>query len=94
MIEFDTATELDELLEEAIETVKTYQLILYNDDVNTFEFVIECLMAYCDHTIEQAEQCTLLVHYKGKCSVKVGSFEELKPICESFLEQGLSAKIE
>ena len=69
------------------------EIVLYNDDVNTFDHVIECLIKYCDHTEEQAEQCAILVHYKGKCTVKTGSFDELKPQCAALLEQGLSAEI-
>ncbi len=69
------------------------EIVLYNDDVNTFDHVIECLIKYCDHTEEQAEQCAILVHYKGKCTVKTGSFDELKPQCTALLEQGLSAEI-
>ena len=69
------------------------EIVLHNDDVNTFDHVIECLIKYCDHTDEQAEQCAILVHYKGKCTVKTGSFDELKPQCSALLEQGLSAEI-
>ena len=54
---------------------EVYKLVLHNDDVNTFDFVIECLIEICKHTLEQAEQCTILVHYKGKCTVKTGSME-------------------
>lgn len=77
------------LKEEAIKA-----LVLYNDDYNTFEFVIESLIKVCDHDPLQAEQCTHLVHYKGKCVVKNGTFKKLKPLCESLLERGLTAKIE
>jgi ATP-dependent Clp protease adaptor protein ClpS len=69
------------------------EIILYNDDVNTFDHVIDTLIAVCNHTTEQAEQCAILVHYKGKCTVKTGSFEELKPQCTQLLEAGLSAEI-
>ena len=69
------------------------EIVLFNDDVNTFEHVIETLIRVCEHTNEQAEQCALLVHYKGKCTVKTGSLEELKPQCSSLLEAGLSAEI-
>lgn len=69
------------------------EIILFNDDVNTFDHVIETLIAVCNHTAEQAEQCAILVHYKGKCTVKTGSFEELKPQCIQLLEAGLSAEI-
>ncbi len=70
------------------------QIILYNDEFNTFDFVIESLIKICKHNTLQAEQCTFLVHYKGKCSVKKGSYEELKPVCTALLERGLTAEIE
>ena len=54
------------------------EIVLFNDEVNTFDFVIDSLIEICDHTLEQAEQCTLLVHYKGKCTVKTGEYNELK----------------
>lgn len=69
------------------------EIVLYNDDVNTFDHVIETLMYVCDHTPEQAEQCTLIVHYNGKCTVKTGDYEELKPRCSLLLDAGLSAEI-
>lgn len=69
------------------------EIVLYNDDVNTFDHVIETLIQVCNHTAEQAEQCAILVHYKGKCTVKTGSFDELKPQCTHLLEAGLSAEI-
>jgi ATP-dependent Clp protease adaptor protein ClpS len=69
------------------------EIVLFNDDVNTFDHVIETLIIVCDHTAEQAEQCAILVHYKGKCTVKTGSYEELKPKCSLLLEAGLSAEI-
>ena len=69
------------------------EIILYNDDVNTFDHVIDTLMRVCDHTLEQAKQCSIIVHYKGKCSVKSGSYSDLKPRCTKLLEAGLSAEI-
>lgn len=69
------------------------EIVLFNDDVNTFDHVIETLIRVCSHTSEQAEQCAILVHYKGKCTVKTGSFDELKPQCTQLLEAGLSAEI-
>lgn len=69
------------------------EIVLYNDDVNTFDYVIDTLIHACDHTPEQAEQCSILVHYKGKCTVKTGSYDELKPRCTMLLEAGLSAEI-
>ena len=73
--------------------VDLYEIVLFNDDINTFDFVIDSLIDVCDHTLEQAEQCTILVHYKGKCSVKSGEYTELKPRCSRLLSLGLSAKI-
>ena len=72
---------------------KVHEIILYNDDYNTFDHVIETLIVACEHTSVQAEQCALLVHYKGKCSVKTGSYKELEPRCGKLLEEGLSAEI-
>ena len=69
-------------------------LILHNDDENTFEYVIECLIEVCEHTTVQAEQCTYLVHYKGKCDVQKGSFEMLKPRREALIDKGLNATID
>jgi ATP-dependent Clp protease adaptor protein ClpS len=81
-------------IQELVDDLLSQQIVLYNDDVNTFEHVIHCLMKYCKHEIHQAEQCAMIVHYNGKCGVKNGTYEELKPICEALLEKGLSAKIE
>jgi ATP-dependent Clp protease adaptor protein ClpS len=69
------------------------EIVLYNDDVNTFDHVINSLIFACEHTPEQAEQCSIIVHYKGKCTVKTGEFSDLKPRCSMLLEAGLSAEI-
>jgi len=69
------------------------EIVLYNDDVNTFDHVIDTLIYACDHTPEQAEQCSILVHYKGKCTVKTGIYDELEPRCSMLLDAGLSAEI-
>ena len=69
------------------------EIVLYNDDVNTFIHVINTLIDVCEHTAEQAEQCAILVHYKGKCTVKTGSMKELVPKCLLLLDAGLSAEI-
>lgn len=87
-------TESDVLLETEEQQDEEKQIVLYNDDFNTFEHVIESLIKVCKHDILQAEQCTILVHYKGKCSVKKGSFMELEPICTALLERNLTAEIE
>ena len=70
-----------------------HQIILYNDDVNTFDHVIETLINICDHTPLQAEQCTLIVHYKGKCSVKSGTLFDLKPRLKKLSAANLTAEI-
>ena len=70
-----------------------HEIILYNDDVNTFDHVIQTLIRVCNHEELQAEQCAILVHYTGKCAVKTGSFDELKPQCSALLDAGLSAEI-
>ena len=69
------------------------EIVLYNDDVNTFDHVIEMLINTCEHTSEQAEQCAIIVHYKGKCIVKTGELKDLKPRCSKLLQAGLSAEI-
>lgn len=81
--------------EEEVEvlTAKEHQIVLHNDDVNTFDHVIRCLIRICDQTPEQAEQCAYIVHYHGKCVVKTGAFEDLKPRCLLLLEEGLSAEL-
>ncbi len=72
---------------------KDYSLILFNDDFNTFNHVIQCLIQYCSHTQIQAEQCTFIVHYNGKCDVKSGSLEKLRVIKNQLIEEGLTAEI-
>jgi len=92
MIPSEREQELVDLLE-AIEITEVKDLVVFNDDFNTFEHVIATLMRVCKHTPEQAEQCTWLIHYKGKCTVRTGSFDELKPMREAICEQGIDAKI-
>lgn len=69
------------------------EIVLFNDDVNTFDDVIDALVYACDHTPEQAEQCCIIVHYKGKCTVKTGAYKDLEPRCAKLLQAGLSAEI-
>jgi ATP-dependent Clp protease adaptor protein ClpS len=71
-----------------------FHLIVWNDDVNTFQWVIETLIEICKHSYEQAEQCAYIIHYKGKYSVKEGTYDELKPMCEAITERGISATVE
>jgi ATP-dependent Clp protease adaptor protein ClpS len=74
-------------------TVDELNVVVYNDDFNTFEHVIATLKKVCKHTQEQAEQCTYLVHYKGKCAVKSGEMNQLKPIKNAICEAGIDARI-
>lgn len=69
------------------------EIVVFNDDVNTFDHVIDTLIHVCEHSPEQAEQCSLIIHYKGKCTVKTGDLEKLKPQCTQLLEAGLCAEI-
>jgi ATP-dependent Clp protease adaptor protein ClpS len=85
----------DELVDvlEAVETTDLMDLVVFNDDVNTFEHVTRTLIKVCQHTPEQAEQCTLIIHYKGKCQVKNGTFDFLRPMREAICEAGIDARI-
>ncbi len=69
-------------------------LTLHNDEVHTFDYVIDALIDICEHGYEQATQCTFLVHYKGKCDVKKGSFDELKPMKDALIDRELNATID
>ena len=88
---------IKEKIQEEIEVVEKevneHYIVLYNDDVNTFDHVIDMLVYACDHTPEQAEQCSLIVHYKGKCTVKTGDYDDLKQRCSKLLQADLSAEI-
>jgi ATP-dependent Clp protease adaptor protein ClpS len=83
-----------ELADVKLKTEDQKNLVLYNDDVNTFEFVTESLIKVCKHDSIQAEQCTYLVHFAGRCAVKTAQYKKLKPMWEALLERGLTAKIE
>jgi len=83
---------VEELVLEEV-TQKNNEIVLFNDEVNTFDHVIDTLIYACDHTPEQAEQCSIIVHYKGKCTVKTGSYDDLEPRCSMLLDAGLSAEI-
>ena len=75
-------------------TEESCNLIVWNDEVNTFEWVIETLIEVCGHTYEQAEQCSYIIHFRGKYAVKKGSYEDLKPQCEAIIDRGINATIE
>lgn len=88
--------ETDVLVEEAVieELVGQKNLIVYNDDVNTFDHVINSLIKICGHDSIQAEQCTWIIHFNGKCQVKMGTYEKLLPMCTGLLDKGIAAEIE
>jgi ATP-dependent Clp protease adaptor protein ClpS len=71
-----------------------WSLIVWNDEVNTFEWVIETLVEVCGHSSEQAEQCAMLIHHKGKYAVRNGSYEDLEPLCTAITDRGIGATIE
>lgn len=87
-----TKPEFDDLLLE--ETEQEHKLIVYNDDINTFPHVIETLIDVCGHTPLQAEQCTLIIHYKGKCCVKIGDWDKLAAMRNAICSRGIQAEVE
>lgn len=94
----DMATGTETLEETGIDVLtdfeKSYQLVIWNDELNTFQWVIETLIEVCKHSEEQAEQCAMLIHTKGKYAVKNGSYDELKPQCDAITERGIGATLE
>lgn len=86
-------TETEIQVEVESTAIKENHLVVYNDDVNTFDYVIELLMKVCNHDAIQAEQCAMLIHYKGRCSVKKGSFEVLEPMSAILSDAGLTVEI-
>ena len=85
--------ELDSAISALLAGEESNVIVVYNDNVNTFNHVIHCLMIYCDHTAEQAEQVAYIIHHNGKCDVKHGRKVDLIPIWEALLDMGLTAKI-
>lgn len=90
---FMTKEKIQEDVDVSELAVNQHEIILFNDDVHTFDYVIDALIRVCEHSLEQAEQCTYLVHYKGKCAVKSGELKDLKSPCTQLLNLGLSAEI-
>lgn len=90
-IDFDIKEDIAVLEDVGEENIR--DLMVYNDDFNTFEHVINTLIKVCKHEVHQAEQCTYLIHYKGKCAVKKGDYEELKPMREGISSAGIKAAI-
>jgi ATP-dependent Clp protease adaptor protein ClpS len=91
-----TSTQISE--QQLTDTINTsfepYSLIVWNDEVNTFDWVIETLVEVCQHTPEQAEQCAMFIHFKGKYAVKNGDYDSLKPLCDAITERGIGATVE
>lgn len=83
----------EEILEVLDQTTDLKDIVVFNDDVNTFDHVIETLIKVCRHSAEQAEQCAWIIHYKGKCSVKKGELTILKPMKEAICDAGIDARI-
>jgi ATP-dependent Clp protease adaptor protein ClpS len=76
-----------------VSSTEQFSLVIFNDDINSFEHVIETLIDVVGHEPDQAEQCTMIIHYKGKCSVKNGSFDDLAPLRNAVCNRGISAEI-
>lgn len=91
---YNSLTQLEQVTDVLTETYTDYNLIVWNDEVNTFEWVIETLIKICGHSQEQAEQCAMLIHYKGKYSVKTGGYDTLKPQCDAINDRLINATIE
>jgi ATP-dependent Clp protease adaptor protein ClpS len=86
--------QIEQLTDTLEETKNQNKIVVFNDDVNTFDHVIDCLVIHCQHEHIQAEQCALIIHNNGKCEVKTGDYDDLKPICSFLLEEGLTAEIQ
>jgi len=88
-----TETEVEEQVKGETKIIETNDLIIYNDDYNSFDHVINALMKVCKHESIQAEQCTLIIHHNGKCAVKKGELKTLRPMRDALCERGIDAKI-
>jgi ATP-dependent Clp protease adaptor protein ClpS len=90
----NTATDISEDTDVLTANEDACHLVVWNDEVNTFEWVIDTLVEVCGHTLEQAEQCSYFIHHKGKYAVKHGSYDDLKPQCDAITERGIGATVE
>lgn len=90
---YNSDTELDAKEEVSVGSKENKDLVLFNDDYHTFDFVIEALIKVCDHTTEQAEQSAYIVHFNGKCTVKNGSEKKLRPMKDALIDRDLRAKV-
>ena len=91
---FHSHTETEVLEEVETKTEEGHRLIVFNDEVNTFDYVIDTLIEVCQHSEPQAEQCTWIIHFKGKCAVKEGSWNDLVPMRNAICERGISAEVD
>jgi ATP-dependent Clp protease adaptor protein ClpS len=94
IIQNDTSTKQWEETDVLTSVEEPCNLIVWNDEVNTFQWVIETLMEVCGHSYEQAEQCSYIIHFQGKYAVKKGSYDELKPMCDAITDRGIGATVE
>lgn len=94
MLDPDILIEEEILVEDQIDTGEVAHLIVFNDDYNTFEWVIESFMKVCKHTEQQAEQLSMMIHFKGKATVKTATMDILRPMKDALIDRGLSAHIE
>ncbi len=85
---------VDVAMDEDVSMGELSRLIVYNDDYNTFDWVIKCFMEVCNHTFEQSEQLSLIIHFKGKATIKTAPFNVLRPMKDALLDRGLNAVIE
>ena len=88
-----TETAVEEQVKQKTKNVITNDLVIYNDDYNSFDHVINSLVKVCKHESIQAEQCTFIIHHNGKCAVKKGELKTLKPMRDALCERGIDAKI-
>ncbi len=91
---FNTNTKLKEDIDTDVLTEERCTLIVWNDEVNTFDWVIKALIEICDHSEEQAEQCAIIIDSKGQYAVKEGSYDVLKPMCDAITDRGIGATVE
>ncbi len=90
----NTGTQEETEVDVLVESVEEFKLVIFNDDVNTFDDVINALISVCGHEPLQAEQCTLIIHFKGKCDVQSGEYSKLEPMCTAMLDRGITAEIQ
>jgi ATP-dependent Clp protease adaptor protein ClpS len=93
-VQNDTSTKQWEETDLLTSVEEPCNLIVWNDEVNTFQWVIDTLMEVCGHSYEQAEQCSYIIHFQGKYAVKKGGYDELKSMCDAITDRGIGATVE